>query len=268
MQQLFDSFEADLNDVLNATQAIELASKLPETRVPQIIETCEDDYCTDVKSLNVKLIEARQGLVKVPGVFKLYIAGIFEAYIKTLVEEMAVAIAQMANSYSQIPKSLRLALIKDTAKVIPDPRRYGHGDGAVESFIKNLHMNIHEDDLSSINYQCITITESNMRPEILSELFKKVSVTKVWEEVGGQVQVKTHFSTTNSQDAQRKAMDYLENFMRQRNDIAHVSTSVTWPSTSSVIDDVEYFKALGKVLVDICTMKKASLQQEFSTQNN
>lgn len=260
MQSILDSFFEDLDDISNTFLVLKSMEKLRETSLPEI-ENKDNDFEKKTIRLYSLIDGGRKGIVKIPGVFVLYIGGRFEDYVKTIFEEFAINFANGHSKFNSLPTKFQNSIIADTSKIISSPKKYGYRDGMVNTFIDNLSKNVNQDDFSNINHQCLSKTEGNMRSDILSDLFLKISIKDIWKDVGTQLSVRTHFLTQDPSTAQNEAKKYLDNFMITRNQIAHPngSSGGNWPSHENVLNDIKYFKMLSKVLLQIGQMKIASL---------
>lgn len=149
-------------------------------------------------------------------------------------------------------------LIKLTAEVMLSPRKYGHGEKGVESFVKNLAANMKADNgLADINRKCLSITMDNMRPDLVRDLFKRIGLDDIWKSVGEQAAVKAHFAIAQSDAASSKTREYLNEVMDIRNAIAHPSANVQWPDVSKVSDFIKFFEVIAPVLCDVISVHES-----------
>lgn len=268
MQEILNSFNEDLSDIEKAFSALKCLTELRSINLP---ETIDDNRELEVKSAELHgLIEGgRNGIVKIPGIFVLYLGGRFEDYIQTIFEELAIQFANSYNDFESLPAKFKKSLISDTSKVISSPIKYGYPDSReINNFIKTLSKNVNEDEFSRINHQCLSKTEGNMRSKSLSDLFSKIAIKEIWKEIGMQSGIRTHFGIHDYGRAQNEAIKYLDDFMDLRNRIAHPNGgSMTWPSYENVVDYISYFKKLSKVIFEIGEMKIASISAENTRQN-
>jgi hypothetical protein len=262
MEEIYKTLCQDLGDIEKVVELLDALAEFGKELIPEELKENSSPYVQKSIALHKLITEGHQGSIKIPGALLLYLAGRFEDFVRVLFEELSIKVANNFSEFTKLPTNMQKALIKDTSEVISDPRKYGHGDGARDTFIKNLAENIHSNNLSNINYQCLSITTSNMRPEIIAELFAKVGLKEIWKKTGEQAKVKTHFGTDNSQTAENECKKYLENLMDNRNKIAHPSGSFTWPSNQNLRSDIQYFKVIGNALLEICEMYIAKLTAE------
>ena len=84
-------------------------------------------------------------------------------------------VAAVCENYRNLPREMRDSIVTMTAKVIAEPRKYGHGDQGVKRFITNL-ANILSDNskLQDVNSACLSVTDANMRADILTDLFQRI----------------------------------------------------------------------------------------------
>ncbi|MBK8080336.1 MAG: hypothetical protein IPK25_08675 [Saprospiraceae bacterium] len=89
-----------------------------------------------------------------------------------------------------------------------------------------------------------------MRSEILSDLLAKISITDLWKKLVNNHLLEHILETSDASSASSQARIYLDEFMNQRNQVAHPSGgSFIWPSYDDVIKHIEYFKVLSPVYV-------------------
>lgn len=258
MREYLDNFHRDLDDIRNTFSVLQTLENLRAIDIPEdLISTA---FVDKAKELHQLVDTARNGMAKIPGIFLLYIGGRFEDFVKTIFEEFAIQFAQKHPDYNSLPQKFQNSIVQDTSLVIASPRKFGYGDIMQKIFIENLFKNVISNDLQNINHQCLSITEGNMRSEILSDLFSKISITNIWNDIGQQIPMRTFFETIDSSTATNQSKKYLDEFMNQRNKVAHPSGgSLTWPSYDDVIKHIDFFKVLGSVLLDLGNMKVSSI---------
>ncbi|WP_444660071.1 HEPN domain-containing protein [Flavobacterium columnare] len=263
MRDYLDDFHRDLDDIRNTFSVLRTLEEL--RTIEQPTELISSTFVEKALELHPLVDTARNGMAKIPGIFILYIGGRFEDYVKTIFEEFAIQFAQKHPDYSSLPSKFQTSIVQDTSLVIASPRKFGYGDIMQKTFIENLFKNVIGNDFGTINHQCLSITEGNMRSEILSDLFSKISISNIWNDIGQQLAVRTFFETTDSTSATSQARKYLDEFMNLRNQVAHPSGgSFTWPSYDDVIKHINYFKVMSPVLLDLGTMKINSLSFQSS----
>mgnify|MGYP001366194853 CR=1 FL=1 len=258
MRNFLDDFHRDLDDVRNTFSVLRTLEELRAIERP--VDPIPSSFIEKALELHHLFDTARNGMAKIPGIFILYIGGRFEDYVKTIFEEFSIQFAQKHPSYTSLPAKFQSSIIQDTSLVIASPRKFGFGDTLQKIFIENLFKNVISSDFNTINHQCLSITEGNMRSEILSDLFLKISISNIWNDIGQQLSVRTFFETADSSSATSQAKKYLDDFMIQRNKVAHPSGgSFTWASYDDVLKYIEYFKILSPVLLDLGNMKISSI---------
>lgn len=209
MEEIYALFEQDLVDIEKVIRLLDtLFSFGTESHSEELDK--ESSFIKKSIELHKSIIEGQAGSVKIPGTLILYLGGRFEDFMRSLFEDLAIQVANNSSNFKSLPSNMREALIRDTSEVIANPRKFNHGEGARDTFIKNLSDNIHLNNLSEINAQCLSITSANMRPDIINELFSKVGLKEVWRKVGEQAKIKTHFGTDASQQAENDCKKYLE----------------------------------------------------------
>nr|WP_288837295.1 HEPN domain-containing protein [uncultured Flavobacterium sp.] len=263
MREYLDDFHRDLDDIRNTFSVLRTLEEL--RTIEQPVEPISFPFLNKALELHPLVDTARNGMAKIPGIFILYIGGRFEDFVKTIFEEFAIQFAKKHPNYEALPSKFKSAIVNDTSQVISSPKKYGYRDGMQKVFIENLFKNVIQNDFTNINHQCLSITEGNMRPDVLSDLFSKLAITEIWTIIGQQMSIRNWFETTDAVFASNSAKKYLDDFMIQRNQVAHPSGgSFTWPSYDDVIKHIEYFKILSPALLDLGTMKINSLSFQSS----
>ncbi len=215
------------------------------------------DYIQAAKALHAQVHSHRQSLsYYAPSIF-LYSCGRFEHYVKSSIEELASYIASTSQSYRKMSKEMRESIVIFTAEVVKNPRKYGHGEGAAGAFAKTLSDNLNLDS-SEISVQCLSITSTNIRSEVIDELFKRIGFKDVWKTIGEQVSCKQRYISHEQPRATSEAQKELREIMDERNKIAHPAAETVLPSISKTSAAVEYFKMLAiciDAFVETCKIK-------------
>jgi len=258
MTEYLDNYNRDLEDIKNTFNLLKSVENLRSLDIP--LENIDSPFLNKSIDIHQKVDISRNGIVKIPGIFVLFIGGRFEDFVKTIFEEFAIQFAHKHQNYSNLPEKFKSTIINNTTQVITSPRKFGFENPIQNTFIENLYKNVINNDLSTINHQCLSFTSGNLRSDILTDLFKIISVENIWKEIGEQIQIRTFFETDNANNATQQAKNYLNNFMNARNNVAHPSGGgSTWPSYDEVLKHIEFFKILGPILIQIGNMKINSI---------
>lgn len=209
-----------------------------------------DDYLKKIKSLQECSKINHSNLVILNSTLLLFIAGRFESFVRETFEELCQNIVIRANRFNQLPKEMKENLIKFTSDVISNPRKYGHADNGVKSFVRILSKNLIDDeDLTEVNHGCLSITHENMRPSIMTDLFKRVGIKNIWEKISQQSQMQVYFQTSDIVITKTRAESFLNELMDKRNSIAHPSRSIAWPDSEFVLSSLSFLKELSSVII-------------------
>lgn len=215
------------------------------------IDGGENEFLNRVIELQELSRENHANLIVLNGTLLLFMTGRFESFVRSTFEELCINTSEKAERFIYLPKEMRESLITYTAEVISNPRKYGHADLGVKNFVRVLSDNLSDTkDLTEINSNCISITSENMRPTVLSDLFKRVGIKNIWEKISQQAKIQFFFETHDPGKAKKEAERYLGELMDKRNSIAHPSSSFTWPDHDYVQKTAEFLKVLGVVLVE------------------
>jgi hypothetical protein len=193
------------------------------------------------------------------GVLLLYLAGRFENYVRELFEDLSDTLALGCTTFSHQPKAKQVNLVKYTAEVMANPRKYGHAENGVASFVRTLANNLDEQPLSGVNSKCLSITSENMWPDTLADMFARIGVKQIWEKIGEQARVQQFWQVDQSDKATRASRKFLTDFMELRNQIAHPSGAITWPGMVETIRHIEFCEVIASTLMDLCSVWAGTL---------
>jgi hypothetical protein len=199
------------------------------------------------------------------GTLILFLGGRFETFVRNSFEELCINITDKANNYYQLPKEMQSNLIKYTAEVIANPRKYGHGDQGIKTFLKTLSSNLEDtEDLTQINHSCLSITSENMRPDVIADLFKRIGVKDIWGTIGEQAKLRVFFDTSDSNKAKNEAEKFLNVFMDNRNKIAHPPSSFSYPDIEYLKEAVKFFEVFASVFSDAIEVNEIGLKEKVN----
>ena len=252
---ILEDFKKDLNRLKKLLNFIDSVRAFSARQAPQV---AGDDFAEHSKALHTLSKECHGDFLILSGAIVLYLGGRFEYFVRERFEEGCDNIAGKCVKFSNMPKPMQENLIKLTAEVMLSPRKYGHGEKGVESFVKNLAANMGADQgLTDVNRRCLSITTDNMRPDLVRDLFKRIGLDDIWKSVGEQAAVKAHFALAQSDAATARTKEYLNEIMDTRNQIAHPSANVQWPDISKVSKFITFFELIAPVLSDVVSVHES-----------
>lgn len=191
-------------------------------------------------------------LAVLSGTLVLFLAGRFEHFVRMSFQSICDGIAAKCQTFDDLPDKMRKSLIYHTAEVVLSPVK--HGFDAVEAmgFIATLASNsAATGGLGQINSACLSVTQSNMTPGTMNELYKRIAINEIWLEIGKQAPIKAHFGLSGDVETTNAAKTRLEELMSLRNQIAHPSGTPAFPDPDQVERYVEFVRIFASVLVDV-----------------
>ncbi|MBN6056399.1 hypothetical protein JYK22_31010, partial [Nonomuraea sp. RK-328] len=201
----------------------------------------------------------RTDLPIMSGSMVLYLCGRFEYFVRQIVEAIGDDIAASVTDYGSLPKGMRDELRRRTLDVVKTPTKYGfestEADLALIALAKNL-----DDSYASVSgsvsiiSKILSVTESNMRPNVLQEVLKRVDFSDAWRDLGKQAKLKEFLQESEDKECSSAAIKRLDRLMDLRNQIAHPTGGTTFPDPDQVIWITEYLEVLSIVLVDLCKL--------------
>lgn len=220
------------------------------TKVPDALSKEEIEWQSAI-TLHAAASTVRTDLPILAGSIQLYICGRFEYFVRELVGAVADGLVASCKSAEELPEVMRKTLRTKTMEVALNPRRYGYDQHEADLFLLALSKLISpgaNEENWDISSEILTLTESNMNQRTLVDLFRRVGIENIWQEVGKQTKIKIYFSQKN--DSPSNAQKELDTIMSERNAIAHPTGETSFPDTDKVLGYIEYFKLISGILVE------------------
>lgn len=183
------------------------------------------------------------------GSLLLYLAGRFEHFSRMTFQALCDAYAVKCSQYLQLPKKMRRNIHYYTAEVSLNFQKYGFDEVQAFAFMSSY---VQTSSATSsplvVNSECLSVTQNNMRPEVLSDLFKRIGVESLWLDLSKQSIIKVFFETDKDAEAERLAKAKLEELMTSRNGIAHPSGTPSFPDMDQIRVFLDFIAALSEAL--------------------
>lgn len=191
----------------------------------------------------------RTDLPVLSGAILLYLAGRFEYFVSQSIEATTDYLVTTANKYEDLPPSVRKHLRSKTLDVARDPGKYRLNDNEVFQLLANLVQREQSGSTTLVvDSWLISTTDSNMRPEVMDDVLRRVGLENFWSEVGKQTEVKLLFGLSGDGLCKQEARKRLTDLMNERNAVAHPTGNTRFPSAEEVLQRIEFLLLLGKVL--------------------
>jgi hypothetical protein len=260
MDPIVLDFEADLDKILGQLDFVEVVRKFTACATDQTEQTATDTFVKEAIIVHEGAKRINANLPLASGTLILYTCGRFESMTRTLFEDLCQRLVNRAGQFSRLPKKMRENLPVYTAKVISEPRKYGHAENGVRAFVTTLAANLApEAPVDRVNHECLSITDTNMRADVLADLFARVGGLNLWSQVSEQASLKTYFQEADSTKVDIKARRKLNDLMDLRNKIAHPSSEFEWPSTEALRDYLHFLRLLSRSMADLVGVFEVTL---------
>lgn len=260
MDPIFRDFESDIDKVASQLDFIEAVRKFIASTPEVGANAAPSSFDAEALSLHEGAKRVHGNLPLVSGTLILYTCGRFESMTRTLFEDLCQRLVARAGRFSRLPKKMRENLPIFTAKVISDPRKYGHAENGVRTFVTSLASNLAVDaQVDRVNHECLSLTDSNMRADVLGELFSRVGANSMWAQISAQASLKAYFQEVEQQKVESQAKKKLNDLMDLRNKIAHPSGEIEWPAISALRDNLEFLRLLARSMVDLVAVFEVTL---------
>jgi hypothetical protein len=260
MEPIIQDFESDLDRIINQLDFIDIVHQFTACLPGENDLNASGSFVREAIAVHEKAKHAQTSLTVASGTLILYTCGRFESMARTLFEDLCQRLVGRAGHYERLPKKMRENLPIFTAKVISEPRKYGHAENGVRSFVATLADNLAVNaPVQRVNHECLSLTESNMRAEVLGELFGRVGGKSLWPDVAAQAALKTYFEERDNGKVESSARRKLDELMDLRNKIAHPSGQIEWPSTEALRDYILFLRLLSRSMADVVGVYEVTL---------
>lgn len=260
MEPIVRDFAADLDKISGQLDFIESVRKFTAC-VPDHAElNAVGSFAKEALVVHDGAKRAHANLPLASGTLILYTCGRFEAMTRTLFEDLCQRLVARAGYFVRLPKKMRENLPIFTAKVISEPRKYGHAENGVRAFVTTLAANLEPNArVERVNHECLSLTDTNMRAETLADLFARVGGSNLWSQVSAQASLKTYFQEADAAKVETQARRKLNDLMDLRNKIAHPSGELEWPSTEALREYIHYLRLLSRAMADLVGVFEVTL---------
>ena len=243
-------FESDLR------RAEELLSLIKEYRTfATSLPPSEPDVWLAARDLHATAAIVRTDLPVLSGSILLYVCGRFEYFVRELVAALADDLAARCTAYEDLPELVREELQSRSLEVALHPRKFGFEPAEAEQILvihaANLQPAKDREGPVRIASRVLAITESNMNPRTMADIFKRVQLKDVWATLGKQAPLKARLGKASDRDCTAEATSRLEKIMKDRNSVAHPTGSFSFPDVDQVLEFVSFMRTLATVLVDV-----------------
>jgi hypothetical protein len=246
-KKVLDDFDKDIGRVEQLLRLIYIFRDFAGQAAPESVEPA------------LELYEAAQGartdLPVLSGSLLLYLCGRFEYFVRELVGTIVDDLVDKAATYEDLPGQLRKEVLSRTLQINLNPRKFNHTEESASTLAAqladNLSGRIDAGASMFVDSSTVTITESNMRPDVLSDLFKRIGIGGLWDTLGKQLALKSLLDEATEDGCKKAAVARLDDIMSERNKVAHPIGDVVFPDAALVEEMARYFKSLAQVLLEL-----------------
>ncbi len=217
----------------------------------------------DVLSKNKEEIDTFQDSIRnnninlliLSGTLLLYTVGQFENYVKETLKIVGEEYSHKSHNFDYLPLSMQKHLINQTAEIVQKPTKYGYQNSDVRNLIQQLATSLTASGSVPINKESLVVTEQNMRPEVLSDILRRLDIKDIWKEISKQTSVKSFFGNENETEVEKSLKEELNTIMEDRNKIAHPSSSPVFPDIVAFSRYLSFFEVFSKEFTSIMISK-------------
>ena len=257
---ILSDFEGDLDRIDQLLHLVESLREFGASKVGEHEE--ESEFVQGAIKLRDELVGDRTDLPVLSGALLGYLAGRFEYFARSCVEAVADEIADQCSCFENIPDSLQRSVIRKTGEVVQNPDKFGYDAASIRGIVTDLGRGLEaRAPLSAMPWKVVSLTEGNLRPGTLGELFKRVGVDGLWREVGKQAEMKAYLKLKEDKDTTRSAQSRLEEIMDARNAIAHPTGTEIFAGPDKVMGWSLFLRTLAREIVKVSRVSTTTFSE-------
>ena len=181
----------------------------------------------------------------------LILAASFEQFAIGMVSRFLEMLPDHMPNYHQLPENIRESNERATGDALsgrlPNYLQLNVGD-----MVQNL-FNCHQGSTPYVlNSQAIAVFERNLTSRELAAFLRRIDVIHLWEQVSENASMQSWAGAIDAGSAFEKVRVKLNEFIEDRNNLAHRGALSPSIGSSLIHEYVEYFEVLGPALVTIC----------------
>ncbi len=179
----------------------------------------------------------------------LSLAADFEQFISGIVSEFLDVLPSRITRYEDLPEKIRSCNEQLTGEVLVKKGRYASLDG--HKLVKNLHDCLDGIQPYMLNTEAILIIERNLTSRELADFLQRFGIRQFWEKISEDAKLQKWAGTTDSPNTLPRIQGKLNEFISDRNAVAHQGSSVISVGPSVILSYIEYFEALAPALLSM-----------------
>ncbi|WP_157971402.1 hypothetical protein [Dyella sp. C9] len=252
--------EGPLTDFRGRTKQIREIISVVEaaSRSPDALKSHRTDV--DLSQVNVSTGNTANSMALI------FLASGFEEFVR---EEAIQCANYLMDKYLGMPDASRHA-IRDTywfvsreqlkfmksvlVKSAPDPTLIGR----VRSALDALQGFVVNDDPTKLASATFGYHANNCRPDVVADIFKRLDIKKIREQLGESTKLKSHFGVTKKEDCASKLWAKWNEFYDRRNETVHSLGGSTGYAVEVVFGYIELFELTADALKGVLTKALAT----------
>jgi hypothetical protein len=188
--------------------------------------------------------------------FVTILAGAFEHLVRRLIQDAVTALNQAIPKYEALHDSIQLQNTYRTGQAlatIAEPIDHHTIDYSMLG--ANLATCFPGAASYVLNADAFAIYVSNMTPRNIIEAFKRLGILINWDDFGKISLMRDTLETKDTRETARSTEEFLREFIRKRNKIAHTSSGGIAVTETDIIQMVKFLRTFGGSLALVVTEK-------------
>lgn len=176
----------------------------------------------------------------------------FEQGVRDLIDETATQAASKTGTFVLLPIKMQKEHTNGCGRILQNLNQDKYRHLSAAGIVAALHGCVVAGVTpAALIVEAFSSNERNFKPQIIAEHVNRLGVKNVWELLGPQPSLQTHFGTASPKDVERFARERLERIMDKRNTTIHRSKGFAAPSESETRECTMFFTALIDALAHV-----------------
>jgi len=180
------------------------------------------------------------------------LGGAFEQFVRSLLHEAAVNVSQSVTNYDALGDHIKKENMRRTGQALDSVfEPLDHFDFDYYELCKNLGTCVPGNEEFTLNAEVFSIHVSNLIPDHLNKAIGRLGVSLNWDELGSDAGLQELFGGTGARETANDIQDYLKEFIKKRNKLAHTGSGGLTFTSEEVDEFLKFFRLFSKRLAQV-----------------
>lgn len=182
----------------------------------------------------------------------------FEQFVRGIVSRFLETLPGQVHTYGDLPDAIQESNERLTGEALagrlPNYLQINRSD-----LVQNLYNCQQGLTPYILNSQVIASSERNFTASELGEFLRRLGITRLWDQISEESSVQSWAGANSVSTASPRVQVKLNEFISDRNNLAHRGSEVPSLGPSTIREYLDYFDVLGPALVHVCELYLQSI---------